>query len=78
MAFGTITKWIESKQTGFIRPDELGEDLYFTANSLCDHDTALWPAAGMRVQYRPGVNPRGPTSYHVRLLPRDAGNRMTA
>ncbi len=74
--FGTISKWIPEKQTGFVRPDKLGEDLYFTIHSVCNADTGAWPAAGMRVQFKPGENARGRTTYHLRLLP-DAGSRMT-
>ncbi len=69
MRQGDIMRWSQERRFGFIRPDDGGQGLWFNAGSLCNPEELGDLAAGVRVEYLPGQTPRGPASFHVRILP---------
>ena len=71
MKTGTVAKWVQEKNYGFIRPDDDGNGVHFQAGSFCNPEELAHVAPGRRVE-------RGAASYHVRLLPEDTSSDWRA
>lgn len=61
MATGTITRFVDDKGFGFIKPDEGGDDVFF-------HHSAFEgePQEGMSVEFETEASDRGPRAKNVR------------
>lgn len=63
MANGTITKFIDDKGFGFIKPEDGKDEVFF-------HHTAFEgePREGMKVTYETEASDRGPRAANVRAV----------
>lgn len=67
MSEGTIVRFDRVRGYGFVTPDEGGDDVFFHASLLGEHEEALI-RTGMRVEYQAAPSDRGPKAVTARLL----------
>jgi cold shock protein len=55
MATGVIKRYFDERGFGFIKPDAVGDDVFFHVKSLDEH---VEPHVGDRVEYELGADPK--------------------
>lgn len=63
MATGTITRFIDDKGFGFIKPEDSSEEVFFHHSAFAGE-----PREGMKVEFSTEASDRGPRAAGVRPI----------